>query len=59
LCNILNEQEITPHKVRYDLERRDPDFKAKMAQVLCVYHEVKLIKEAAAAATIMKPSKLG
>ena len=27
LCNILNEQEIKPHKVRYYLERRDPNFK--------------------------------
>jgi len=50
LCNILNEQEIKPHKVRYYLERRDPDFKQKMAEVLCVYREVKVIKEAAAAA---------
>jgi transposase len=50
LCNILNEQEIKPHKVRYYLERRDPEFKAKMAEVLCVYREVKLIKETAAAA---------
>src|SRR6201982_599138 len=50
LCNILNEQEIKPHKVRYYLERRDPDFKAKMAEVLCVYREVKLIKETAAKA---------
>jgi len=55
LCNILNEQEIKPHKVRYYLERRDPGFKAKMAEVLCVYREVKLIKEAAAAAK-QKPS---
>ena len=55
LCNILNEQEIKPHKVRYYLERRDPEFKAKMAEVLCVYREVKLIKEAAAAAK-QKPS---
>jgi Homeodomain-like domain len=50
LCNILNEQDIKPHKVRYYLERRDPEFKAKMAEVLCVYREVKLIKEIAAAA---------
>ena len=55
LCNILNEQEIKPHKVRYYLERRDPEFKQKMAEVLCVYREVKLIKEAAAAAK-QKPS---
>jgi transposase len=50
LCNILNAQEIKPHKVRYYLERRDPEFKRKMAEVLCVYREVKLIKETAAAA---------
>jgi transposase len=50
LCKILNEQEIKPHKVQYYLERRDPEFKQKMAEVLCVYHEVELIKETAAAA---------
>jgi transposase len=50
LVSILNEQEIKPHKVRYYLERRDPEFKQKMAEVLCVYREVKLIKETAAAA---------
>src|SRR5258708_2454680 len=55
VCNILNEQEIKPHKVRYYLERRDPEFKQKMAEVLCVYREVKLIKDAAAAAK-QKPS---
>ena len=55
LCNILNEQEIKPHKVRYYLERRDPDFKQKMAEVLCVYREVKLIKDKATAAK-QKPS---
>src|SRR5271165_5197991 len=32
LCKILNEQEIKPHKVRYYLERRDPEFEVKMAQ---------------------------
>ena len=48
-CKILNEQEVKPHKVRYYLERRDPEFKQKMAEVLCVYREVKLIKETAAA----------
>jgi transposase len=55
LCKILNEREIKPHKVRYYLERRDPEFKRKMAEVLCVYREVKLIKETAAAAK-QKPS---
>jgi transposase len=47
---LVNEQEVKPHKVRYYLERRDPEFKQKMAEVLCVYREVKLIKETAAAA---------
>ena len=55
MCNILNEQEIKPHKVRYYLERRDPEFKAKMAEVLCIYREVKIVKETAAAAK-QKPS---
>src|SRR6516162_8155674 len=50
LCNILNGQEIKPHKVRYYLERRDPQFKQKMAEVLCVYRQVRLIKATAAAA---------
>jgi transposase len=50
VCKILNEQEVKPHKVRYYLERRDPEFKQKMAEVLCVYREVKLIRESAAAA---------
>jgi transposase len=55
VCKILNEQEGKPHKVRYYLERRDPEFKQKMAEVLCVYREVKLIKETAAAK--QKPSE--
>src|SRR5208282_3155311 len=37
VCKILNEQDVKPHKVRYYLERRDPAFKEKMAEVLCVY----------------------
>src|ERR1700689_3225141 len=55
VCKILNEQEVKPHKVRYYLERRDPEFKAKMAEVLCIYREGKIIKETAAAAK-QKPS---
>ena len=55
LCKILKEQEVKPHKVRYDLERRDPEFKVKMAEVPCVYREVKIMKETAAASK-KKPS---
>src|SRR5438270_10886804 len=47
VCKILNRQEVRPHKVRYYLERRDPEFAEKMADVLCVYSEVKILKETA------------
>jgi transposase len=50
VCKILDAQEIKPHKVRYYLERRDPDFKEKMAEVLCVYRKVQVLKKSAAAA---------
>src|SRR5216684_76105 len=46
-CKILDEEEVKPHKVRYYLERRDPEFAEKMAEVLCVYRKVKLLKKAA------------
>ncbi len=32
VCKILDAEEVKPHKVRYYLERRDPEFKAKMAR---------------------------
>jgi len=55
VCKILDEQEVKPHKVRYYLERRDPEFKEKMAEVLCVYRQVKILRESAAASK-KKPS---
>ena len=48
LCKILDSEEVKPHKVRYYLEKRDPEFAKKMAEVLCVYRKVKLLKKAAA-----------
>jgi hypothetical protein len=45
VCKILDAEEVKPHKVHYYLERRDPDFAEKMAQVLCVYRRVKLLKK--------------
>jgi transposase len=50
VCKILAAEEIKPHKVRYYLEKRDTEFEQKMAEVLCVYREVKLLKQAAAEA---------
>ena len=37
---ILDAQQLQPHKVRYYLERRDPEFEAKMKEVLLVYREI-------------------
>ncbi len=60
VCKILNRQEVNPHKVRYyqaakrtdvpkgvsrRLERRDAAFDEKMAEVLCVYREVAVLRE--------------
>jgi len=44
VCKILARHELKPHKVRYYLERRDEAFKEKMAEVLCVYREVAVLK---------------
>jgi len=47
LCKILAAHEVKPHKLRYYLQRRDPEFAEKMAEVLCVYREVALLKQMA------------
>jgi transposase len=48
VCKILGKEEIKAHKVRYYLEKRDADFEPKMAEVLCVYREVEVLKKAPA-----------
>ena len=42
---ILSKGNIKPHKISYYLERRDPEFETKMANVLCVYKEIQIINE--------------
>ena len=42
---ILNEVSIKPHKIKYYLEKRDPEFEEKMAQVLYVYKEIEMLNE--------------
>ena len=42
LHSILSKSNVKPHKINYYLERRDPDFDEKMANVLCVYKEVEM-----------------
>lgn len=39
---ILKEHPVQPHKIRYYLEKRDPEFQRKMEEVLIVYQEVNL-----------------
>src|SRR5260221_12927896 len=47
---ILAEQHLQPHKVKYYLERRDPEFESKMKEVLMVYQEVAVQNQIAAVA---------
>jgi transposase len=49
---ILEEQHLQPHKVKYYLERRDPEFELKMKEVLLVYQEVMVQNQAAAASGV-------
>jgi transposase len=44
VCKILNELEVKPHRVRYYLEQRDPEFEPKMAEILCVYRQVAMLR---------------
>lgn len=42
---ILDENKLSPEKVKYYLEKRDPHFDKKMAEVLLTYQEVSLSNE--------------
>ena len=44
---ILNEGDIKPHRIRYYLEKKDPQFDRKMQEVLMVYRDVSLYREGA------------
>lgn len=39
---ILNEHALKPHRIRYYLERRAPEFEQKMREVLMVYRQVSI-----------------
>jgi transposase len=51
VCKILDRHAVRPHKVRYYLERRDEAFEQKMAEVLCVYREVAVLRESEGASS--------
>jgi hypothetical protein len=54
-CELLAEQEVKPHKMRYYLERRDPAFEAKIAEILRVYQEVAILRAAGSNAAEVAP----
>lgn len=45
LHKILRQGELRPHKIRYYVEKRDPAFELKMANVLHVYKAVEIVNE--------------
>ncbi len=53
ISKILTKSKVRPHKITYYLERRDPEFEAKMAQVLCVYSDVAMMREAGGHSPLM------
>ena len=55
LHKILTEGELRPHKVRYYVERRDPEFEQKMAAVLHVYKEVEILNQGLVQGRIAEP----
>ncbi len=42
---MLSKAQLKPHRIAYYLERRDPEFETKMAQVLHVYRQVQLLRD--------------
>ena len=53
VSKILTQNAVRPHKVRYYLERRDPEFERKMEQVLYVYKAVEMLRERGSDAVIV------
>jgi len=45
VSKMLSANQVRPHRIEYYLERRDPAFDAKMAQVLHVYRQVEVWRE--------------
>ena len=41
IWTILEEGEIKPHRIRYYLEKKDPDFEAKAQEVLLLYKRIR------------------
>jgi transposase len=56
LHRILTQGELRPHKIRYYVERRDPEFERKMIEVLHVYKDVEIVNAGLVEGTLKEPS---
>ena len=56
LHRILTQGEIRPHRIRYYVERRDPEFEPKMVEVLHVYKEVDIVNHELVGGTLKEPA---
>ena len=56
LHRILTQGETRPHKVRYYVERRDPEFERKMVEVLHVYKDVEIVNAKMVEGTLKEPT---
>ena len=56
LHRILTQGEVQPHKIRYYVERRDPEFERKMIEVLHVYKDVEITNAGLVEGTLKEPS---
>ena len=56
LHRILTQGEIRPHKLRYYVERRDPEFERKMVEVLHVYKDVEIVNTGLLEGTLKEPT---
>jgi transposase len=56
LHRILKQGEVKPHKIRYYVERRDPEFERKMIEVLHVYKDVEIVNSGLVEGRLKEPS---
>lgn len=56
LHRILTQGQVKPHKIRYYVERRDPEFERKMIEVLHVYKEVEIVNAGLLSGTLKEPT---
>ena len=56
LHRILKQGEVKPHKIRYYVERRDPEFERKRIEVLHVYKDVEIVNSGLVEGRLKEPS---